>query len=128
MPVDKNTPVDKSVDKDARIKKEKQKLTGIFKSLPPDVKKTAEKLINNAAFMAATLEDLQDFINENGCTEFYQNGENQHGKKKSSEVDVYNTMIKNYKAVIDTLLRMMPSARGGEEDDGFEDFVENRED
>ena len=117
-----------AVDKSTRNRREKQKLTGIFKSLTPDVKKTAEKLINNAAFMAATLEDLQEFINLNGCTEFYQNGENQHGKKKSCEVDVYNTMIKNYKAVIDTLLRMMPSARVGEDDDGFEDFIESRED
>ena len=113
--------------KDARIKKEKLRLSGIFKLLPDDAKKTAEKLIDNAAFMAVTLEDLQEYINEHGCTETYQNGANQSGKKKSSEVEVYNTMIKNYKAVIDTLLGLI-GKQGGEPDDDFEEFIEGRTD
>lgn len=113
--------------KDARIKQEKLRLAGIFKQLSEDCKKTAEKLIDNAAFMSATLDDLQEYINENGCTETYQNGQNQFGKKKSSEVEVYNTMIKNYKAVIDTLIGLMPKqADGGEDYDGFEDFIDGR--
>jgi hypothetical protein len=115
--------------KDTRINKEKLRLSGIFKQLPEDYKKTAEKLIDNAAFMSATLDDLQAYINENGCTETYQNGQNQFGKKKSSEVEVYNTMIKNYKSVIDTLIGLMPKQAGGGDDyDGFEDFVESRKD
>jgi hypothetical protein len=114
-------------NKEATIKREKSKLRGIFKDLPPDARKTVEKLIDNAAFMAATLEELQAYINIHGCTEEYQNGENQYGKKKSSEVDVYNTMIKNYKAVIDTLLGRLPKAAPGGDDDGFDDFAEGRE-
>lgn len=114
--------------KEATIKREKTKLGGIFKDLPADVRKTTEKLIDNAAFMAATLEELQAYINIHGCTEEYQNGENQFGKKKSSEVDVYNTMIKNYKAVIDTLLGRLPKGDAGGDDDGFDYFTENRED
>ena len=110
-----------------RISAEKKKLKSIFATLPSDAKRTADKLICNAAFMSATLEDLQEYINEHGCTEEYQNGENQCGKKKSSEVDVYNTMIKNYKAVMDTLLGMLPKSEGGE-DDGFDEFAEGRED
>ena len=118
-----------SAQKDARIKKEKQRLACIFKQLSEDAKQTAEKLIDNAAFMAATLEDLQEYINENGCTETYQNGQNQFGKKKSSEVEVYNTMIKNYKAVIDTLIGLMPKRTdGGDDCDGFEDFIDSRKD
>lgn len=112
---------------DARIKKEKLRLSAIFKLLPDDAKKTTEKLIDNAAFMAVTLEGLQEYINEHGCTETYQNGANQSGKKKSSEVEVYNTMIKNYKAVIDTLLGLI-GKQSGEPDDDFEDFIEGRTD
>ena len=114
-------------DKSSRIKSEEAKLRSIFKDLPDDARETTEKLIGNAAFMAATLEDLQEYINEHGCTEEYQNGENQFGKKKSSEVDVYNTMIKNYKAVIDTLLGRLPKAPPGGDDDGFDDFTAERE-
>ena len=40
----------------------------------------------------------------------YQNGANQWGKKKSAEADVYNTMIKNYTAIIKTLTDMAPPA------------------
>jgi len=109
-----------------KIKAEYDKLCGIFKDLPQDIKKTADKLINNAAFMAVTLEDLAEFIAINGCTEEYQNGANQSGKKKSSEVDVYNTMIKNYKAVMDSLIGLLPKAEV-KQDDGFEDFVNSRE-
>lgn len=116
-----------TLDKNQRIKREEDKLKSIFKDLADDARKTTEKLIGNAAFMAVTLEDLQEYINAHGCTEEYQNGENQFGKKKSSEVDVYNTMIKNYKAVIDTLLGRLPKAPPGGDDDGFEDFVEERE-
>lgn len=111
-----------------RIKRERTRLTGIYKDLPQDIKKTAEKLIDNAAFMAITLEDLTAIINANGCTETYQNGANQFGTKKSAEVDVYNTMIKNYKSVVDTLLGLLPPREKGDDDDGFDNFVEDRED
>lgn len=122
----KTAPVDKSTAVQKKIKAEKTRLLGIYKDLPEDIKKTADKLIDNAAFMAVTLDDLADYINEHGCTEEYQNGANQSGKKKSSEVDVYNTMIKNYKAVMDTLLGLLPKV-GVVPDDSFDEFVNGRE-
>ena len=88
--------------------KELRKLEKIFKDIEPTKKKVVEKLITNAAFMAVELDKLQEIIAENGCTEEYQNGANQSGKKKSSEVEVYNTMIKNYTAVIRQLLELLP--------------------
>lgn len=110
-----------------RINKERDKLAKVYQSLPDYSKKINEKLIDNAAFMAVTLEDLQSVINVKGCIEKYQNGANQYGTKKSSEVDVYNTMIKNYKSVIDTLNSLLPKNEGTK-DDGFDDFVSIRED
>lgn len=110
-----------------RIKQERAKLDGIYKDLPQDIKKTADKLIDNAAFMAITLEDLAAIVTAKGCTETYQNGANQCGVKKSAEIDVYNTMIKNYKSVIDTLLGLRPKVEVTQ-DDGFESFVFNRRD
>jgi hypothetical protein len=94
--------------REKRIKKEITRLNGLFKKIDPKRKKACESLIRNAGFMAITLEDLQNEINTKGVTETYQNGANQKGIKKSSAVEVYNSMIKNYSGVIKQLNDMMP--------------------
>lgn len=106
-----------------RIKTEKNKLNRIFKNIDEKRRKTVERLIDNAAFMAATLEDLQEDINQNGVISGYQNGENQWGTKKSPEVEVYNTMLKNYTSVIRQLTDLLPPEEGKENDDGFDAFL-----
>lgn len=80
----------------AQFAKTKQSIEG----LPSVKRELAEKLLSKAVFMEAELEKLQEIIAEKGWTETYQNGANQYGVKKSSEGDVYNTLIKNYTAVI----------------------------
>ena len=109
--------------KEQKIKSEKRKLN-------ENVKKTVESLIEEAAFMAVSLAELQEKINEKGYTEEYQNGANQKGVKKSSEVEIYNTMIKNYMAVVKQLTDLIPKENKtkGESGDGFEEFVNGRED
>ena len=73
------------------------------KELSPTKKELALKLLSKAQFMETELEKLQGIITEKGWTETYQNGANQHGIKKSTEGDVYNTLIKNYTTVIGKL-------------------------
>ena len=80
---------------ETRIKREREKLAEVFAKMDEDKRKTAEKLMDNAAFVSE-----------------YQNGENQHGTKKSPEVEVYNTMIKNYTTVIKTLCDLLPESNG----------------
>ena len=91
-----------------RIKREREQLEKIFAGLDENRRNTAASLIENAAFMAVTLADLRKTITENGVVSEYQNGENQWGTKKSPEVEVYNTMVKNYTAIIKTLCDMLP--------------------
>ena len=81
---------------EAQFTKTKQLIDG----LPPAKKELALKLLSKAVFMESELEKLQAIISEKGWTETYQNGANQYGIKKSSEGDVYNTLIKNYTTVI----------------------------
>lgn len=114
-----------------RVKAAKAKLNRQFSKLDKRTKKTVESLIENAAFMIVTLEDLQATINQEGVISKYQNGENQWGTKKSPEVEIYNAMIKNHMAIMKQLTDLLPQpAEGdepkGEKDDGFEDFVMNR--
>ncbi len=94
--------------KEERIYSEVKKLNTIYKELPENKRKTVDKLIGNAAFMAVTLEDLQSVINIKGYIEEYQNGANQKGFKKSSEIEIYNTMIINYTSVIKQLTDLLP--------------------
>ena len=105
--------------------KELNKLKKIFKDIEPNKQKVVEKLISNAAFMAESLEQLQEIINEKGFTEEYHNGANQSGVKKCSEVEIYNTMIKNYSSVIKQLVDLLPEeAKGG--GDELLDFISGR--
>ena len=60
---------------------------------------------------------LQKAIEEKGPVSEYQNGENQWGTKKSPEVEIYNTMIKNYAAVVRQLLELLPEGNGNERDE-----------
>lgn len=96
--------------KEQRIKQEISKINKVFKELDENKKKIVTPLIQKAAFMHVELEELQKTIEVEGCVDEYQNGANQWGKKKSAEVDVYNTMIKNYTAIIKTLTDMAPAA------------------
>lgn len=83
----------KSLEKKKRIKKKYNILRKLFAGLEGDLLKLACDFMQNAAFMAVTMEVLQETINEKGATEEYCNGENQRGIKKSSEVDVYNRQL-----------------------------------
>lgn len=112
-------------EKEARIKREMKKLNRIFRPLPSDTKDTVASLVANAAFMAVTLADLQEEINLNGTTERYQNGDNQYGVKKSSAVEVYNTMIKNHMVCIKQLTDLLPKGTAGPGDD-FDDFAKEK--
>lgn len=101
------------MSKEDYIKCEIKRLKKIFENLTQDAAAVAEKLIENAAFMAVTLNELQGIINVKGYIEEYQNGENQFGTKKSSEVDIYNTMIKNFNTTMKQLIDMLPDSPSG---------------
>ena len=71
---------------DERVKDEYWRLRKCYSGISGNKLKIVLKLIARAAFMAVTLEDLEKYISEHGCTEEYQNGENQYGRKKNPAV------------------------------------------
>lgn len=93
-----------------RISKEKRRLRQIFKNIDPNKMKTIASLIDQAAFLKVSLEDLETEIDDNGWTEFYQNGENQRGVKKSAAMDVYYSLAKQQLAVLKLLVELTPPA------------------
>lgn len=96
------------LEKQLRIKKEINRLKKLFKDIPKSTINKVSSLIENAAFMTITLEDLRNVINKDGTVIEYQNGENQWGTKKSPEVEIYNTMIKNHMGIMKQLTDLMP--------------------
>lgn len=117
--------------KDEIIKSEKRKLAGIYTRLDKKTKKAVDSLVDEAAFMAASLYELRKTIDKKGYTEEYQNGANQKGVKKCSEVEIYNTMIKNYSAIVKQLTDLIPKEQTKSVQnvsDGFEDFINERDD
>jgi ribosomal protein RSM22 (predicted rRNA methylase) len=117
--------------KEEIIKSEKRKLAGIYLRLDKKTKKSVDSLVEEAAFMAASLYELRKIIDEKGYTEEYQNGANQKGVKKCSEVEIYSTMIKNYSSVVKQLTDLLPKEQTkgiAPVNDGFEEFVNGRDD
>lgn len=109
-----------------KIKKEQKRLQDIFKNLDTSKKKTVEKLIEDAAFMAVTLEETRQIIARDGIVETYQNGANQTGVKKSSAVEVYDKMVNTYSRVVKQLTDLIPERvifEPEEEDDPAEELM-----
>ncbi len=107
-----------------RYKCVREELDEIFSELDEKTQKITVKLLDNAAFMALKLEDLQAEINQNGMVTEYQNGANQFGTKKSPEVEVYLSMIKNYTAIVNTLMNALPDgSSAGSAANNLLDFI-----
>lgn len=98
-------------EKIKRIKKETRRLKNIFKDLEPNKLKTVDALIARAAFITVSLQDLEAELNEYGWVEGYQNGQNQHGLKKSAAADVHISLTKNLNAIMKQLLDLVPAAQ-----------------
>ena len=95
-------------DQNKLIKKELNRMKKMFSSLPENERRFIEPLIQNAAFMRVTLEDLQNQISYAGCVEEYTNGKNQGGKKTSAELSAYNMTVRNYNLVMLKLIERLP--------------------
>ena len=96
------------VSKNKRIEEELNRISIFFEELDENKKAIVSPLLQNAAFMKITLEDLQEKINEEGVVDIYQNGANQYGTKQSATLQSYNSLIKNYASVMKTLEVMLP--------------------
>lgn len=94
--------------KEKRIKEERERLVALFEEADKNKLATVLPLIERAAFLRVSLEDLERKLNEEGWTEEYTNGQNQSGKKKSAEADAHISLTKNLTAITKQLLELVP--------------------
>lgn len=111
-------------DEKAKAKKKRiSEYNKIFKDLSLEKKKLIKKAIEQAVHMEFQLDQLQTALEKVGFVEEYQNGNNQYGKKESTESKAYNQLMKNYTAVVKILLAELPRTTPVDEDDEFKEFL-----
>ena len=97
--------------KEVRIEEEIERIGQWFSDLDENQLAIVEPLIQNAAFMRCTLDDLQAIINREGVIDKYMNGAAQFGLKSSASLQSYNSLVKNYAAVVKVLLSYLPKMK-----------------
>lgn len=91
----------------SRQKKEQNKIKKIYKNLPKDSFEIAKKLIERAAYMLVSLEDMEAKISEDGLVVKMPQGSYEI-ERAHPLLQPYNAMVKNYNATIKQLNELSP--------------------
>ena len=117
------------LEKNKRIKKEVNRLKRVFAGIDEKKKKLVFATIEDVAFLTITMRDLREKIARNGTSSEYKNGENQYGTKQSPDTQTYLQMSQKQTQAMKILVDCLPKTEKIiKENDGFEDFVNGRED
>lgn len=90
-----------------KIKAEKERLSEILKNVPEQKIALCERLIERAAFMLVTLMDYEEAITKDGVITEMQQGDYVISRENPAAKG-YNTMVKNYQALIRQLADILP--------------------
>jgi len=107
---------------DSRIKKEKARIAKLFKNLPEERQALVAGLINRAAYMAVSLEDMEQTINDDGMLMEMSQG-SYSIQRAHPLITQYNSMIKNYNSTIKLLCDNLPAAAAQQAGDALMKFV-----
>ena len=99
--------------KEQRIKAFFRKLKKLTEGMGANKQIIALTLAEEVAFMKITLDDLKADVNGSGCTEGYQNGANQFGRKTTADLNAYNALAKNFAYSLKRFEEMVPEGSAG---------------
>lgn len=117
------------LEKNRRIEKEVRRLKRLFSKIDKNKKSLVFATIEDVAFLTITMQDLRDQIIREGTTVEYKNGENQYGTKQSPDAQLYLQMSQKQTQAMKILVECLPKTeKPVARDDGFEDFVNGRDD
>lgn len=111
--------------KDKLIKAEKRKLVSLLVDLEPERKKAAEGLIDECAFMRATLVQLRKYTDAEGLIDIMQQGSYKIMREHPA-MRTYATIITKYTAACKQLFDMLPSKPILPEGDDFDEFRKSK--
>ncbi len=92
-----------------RQKKEQNRIKKLYKNLPKDKLEIAKKLIERAAYMLVSLEDMEAKINEDGLVVEMPQGAYKI-ERAHPLLQPYNAMIKNYNTTVKQLNDLLPNS------------------
>lgn len=126
----KATMINGDLERDKLILKEVRRLKSIYKDVPKQNKSIIEGLIKRAAYMLITLEEMERDLSDNGYVEYFSQSEKTEPYERERPVArLYNTMNKNYQSIIKQLSDLVPKPEKIiDKNDGFEEFVNGRDD
>src|SRR5690606_5161798 len=108
------------------IKRELTRLRKVFADMPEDRKRIVEGLIQEAAFMRATLEETREVIDREGVLEHFEQGA-QRFMREHPATKVYAAMVNRYSSVVKQLLDQLPDGgKQAAEGDDLMAFVKRR--
>ena len=110
------------IDKEKNIKQEINRIKKLYKEFPKDKTKVLEGLINEAAFIKVSLEELRENLLTNGFTEVFEQGEQRFNRERP-EVKIYTTFIQRYSNVMKQLIDLLPPEVKKEESDELLEFL-----
>lgn len=105
------------------VKKYTKQFMSRFKSADKVTKEAAKTLVERAAFMAATLDELQEDISRNGAVIVATNGNGFEIKQENPAQKSYNAMIKNYNSTIVALNNLAKETGAANTTDLFIDYI-----
>ena len=76
--------------------------------------------------MRIELEDLEEYLSENGWTEKFQQGDQKAYMRARPEGQIYNSVNKNYQSIMKQLADLIPEGSAREEAESLLSFVEKR--
>lgn len=120
MSIERPTPEEIEA-KEKMTRKEKRRLKSLLEDLEESKQKAADGLIDECAFMRATLSQYREYITEEGLIDVMQQG-TYAIKREHPAVRSYNTMVQKYSAVCKMLFDMLPTKPILTEEDGFDAF------
>lgn len=118
----KNEQLLQKLEKEKKIKPEINRLKKIYKDFPKDKVKVLDGLIQEAAFMKISLEDMRDDLLTNGLTELFEQGSQKFDRERP-QVKIYTTFMQRYSGVMKQLIDLLPEEEKKEEADELLAFL-----
>ena len=94
--------------------------------MDPELLKMNEQLIEETAMYASTLQEINEIIARDGVVDFYQNGENQWGTKKSVAAELKPKYTATYQSLIRQLSDLLPTESEKDAAKEIMDFLQGK--
>ena len=107
---------------DKRRKKEERRIAKLYKNLPAARREVTKKLVERAAYMLVSLEDMEAQITEDGLTVEMAQGSYSISRAHPLFA-TYNAMVKNFNATIKQLSEALPPVEAEQAGQALMNFV-----